>query len=72
MAAGKESFRMVFQLEKATKNTHKYQEQPESGQPPRIGSLYVQKWALGENPPRRLTVTLETTSGTDADQRKGS
>ena len=45
---------------------------PKSGQPPRVGSLYVQKWALGENPPRRLTVTLETTSGTDADQRKGS
>ena len=73
MAANSESFRLVFEFEKATKNTFKYAEQPESGQPPRIGSLYVQKWALGgENPPRRIAVTLETSSGTDADQRKGS
>jgi hypothetical protein len=51
--------RMAFNLDKATKNTFKYEERPESGQPPRIGRLYVQKWALGDNPPSRLTVTLE-------------
>jgi len=73
MAANSESFRLVFELEKETKNTFKFEERPESGQPPRIGSLYVQKWALGgDNPPHRIAVTLETASGTDADQRKGS
>ena len=59
MAASSESFRMVFQLEKSTKNTYKYQEQPESGQPPRIGSLYVQKWSVGDNPPKQLKLTVE-------------
>ena len=51
---------LVFEFEKATKNTYKYAERPDSGQPPRIGSLYIRKWALGsENPPRQLTVTIE-------------
>ena len=59
MAANGEPFKMQFQLEKATKNTFKYEEQPESGQPPRIGSLYVQKWALGGDPPKRITVTIQ-------------
>ncbi|MBM4030153.1 MAG: hypothetical protein FJ291_00015 [Planctomycetes bacterium] len=52
-------FRLLFEFEKATKNTLKYAEKPEAGQPPRIGSLYVQKWALGTGePPRTLTVTV--------------
>lgn len=52
-------FSVAFEFEKATKNTFKYSEVPERGQPPRIGSLYVQKWAVGEEPPRRLSVTVE-------------
>jgi len=52
-------FSLLFGFEKATKNTLKYAEKPEAGQPPRIGSLYVQKWALGTGePPRQLTVTV--------------
>ena len=59
MAGNRASFKMVFQFEKATKNTYKYEEGPESGQPPRIGSLYVQKWVLSPgNPPRQLAVTV--------------
>ena len=54
-------FTIVFELEKSTKNTHKYTECPDAGQPPRIGSLYVQKWALGsDEPPTRLLVTVGT------------
>jgi hypothetical protein len=45
-----------FAKEKETKNTIRYQEQPEEGQPPIIGTLYVAKfWARGAD---RLTVTL--------------
>ena len=53
---------MAFSSRRATKNTFKFEEQPESGQPPRIGSLYVQKWALGEDPPKRITVTVQPES----------
>ena len=52
-------FSLLFEFEKATKNTHKYAEKPEAGQPPRIGSLYVQKWAFGSGePPHKVTVTV--------------
>ena len=63
-------FAIVFEHEKATKNTHKYAECPEPGQPPCIGALYVQKWALGSgSPPQRLTVTVEVGSNeTDHEQ----
>ena len=45
-----------FTKEKETKNTIRYQEQPEEGQPPIIGTLYVAKfWARSAD---RLTVTL--------------
>lgn len=50
----------TFKLEKATKNTQRYQEDPPQGQPPVVGSLYVQQWALGNPPPPSLTVTIET------------
>ena len=60
-----ERFTIVFEYERETKNTYKYSEKPEAGQPPRIGSLYVQKWALGSgDPPRQLAVTVAAVSGT--------
>lgn len=37
-----------FALEKETKGTFRFKEQPESGQPPVVGTLYVQKWAVPE------------------------
>ena len=56
-------FSLLFEFEKATKNTCKYAEKPEAGQPPRIGSLYIQKWAFGtESPPTRLRMTVEKAS----------
>ena len=61
---------LAFRFEKATKNTFKYEERPEAGQPPRIGTLYLQKWAFGtETPPERLRVTVQDASGT-AEQGK--
>ena len=49
---------LTFTIERETKNTVRYQEQTE-GKPPAIGTLYVQKWLLGQNPPATLLVTIE-------------
>lgn len=49
-------FTARFEIEKETKNTIRYSETPEEGQPARIGTLYVQKWAV--NGARALTVTV--------------
>jgi hypothetical protein len=46
-----------FAHEKSTKNTERFAEQLEEGQPPVIGSLYVQKFAVGNA--KSLTVTIE-------------
>lgn len=55
-----EELKVVFEYEKATKNTCKYTEKPAPGQPPRIASLYIQKWVFGtDTPPQRLAVTVE-------------
>ena len=47
----------VFEVEKETKNTIRYAEKAE-GQPPVIGTIYVQKWAL-KGTPKEMKVTLE-------------
>ena len=47
---------LQFSKEKETKNTIRYRDQPEEGQPPIIGTLYVAKfWARGAD---RLTITV--------------
>lgn len=48
---------LTFTLERETKNTIRYQEDA-SGKPPAIGTIYVQKWLLGDAPPKNLTVTI--------------
>ncbi|HTD48836.1 MAG TPA: hypothetical protein VK881_16335 [bacterium] len=48
--------KLIFEKERETKNTIRYQEKPAEGQPPIIGTLYVAKfWAGGAD---RVTVTL--------------
>jgi hypothetical protein len=47
-----------FTQEKETRNTVRFAEQPEEGQPTIIGSLYVSKAALGTPPPAKLVVTI--------------
>jgi len=51
-------FKAAFKIERATKNTIRYMEQPQDGQSPRIGTLYIQKWALGTPPPQTIEVTV--------------
>jgi hypothetical protein len=48
---------LTFTLERETKNTIRYAEDA-SGKPPAIGTLYVQKWLLGNEPPRKLAITI--------------
>ena len=45
-----------FKIEKETKNTVKYNEVPAEGQPPIIGTLYVQKWFAGNAPDIEVTI----------------
>jgi hypothetical protein len=48
---------LTFTLERATKNTIRYAEDA-NGKSPAIGTLYVQKWLLGDKPPEKLTITI--------------
>lgn len=41
-----EEFTARFTREKETKNTVRFEENVAEGQPPRVGTLYVQKWAV--------------------------
>jgi len=50
--------KLQFRFEKETKNTIRYAEVTE-GQPPVIGSLYIQKWFLGTPVPQQITVTIK-------------
>ncbi len=58
-----DSFQVTLHKAKETKNTVRYEE-PESGDPPVIGTLYLQKWAthrLGD--PESIVVTIEPLAG---------
>ena len=45
-----------FKVEKETKNTVKYNETPAEGEPPIIGTLYIQKWFAGNAQEIEVTV----------------
>ena len=52
-----ETQELKFVLERETKNTVRYQEQSD-GQPAVIGTVYIQKSTLGNEPPVDITVTI--------------
>ena len=58
-----EKLELIFNREKETKNTIRYQEElgehAYSSRDIAVGSLYVQKEALGEPAPQKLKVTIE-------------
>ena len=58
-----EKLKLKFTYEKETKNTIRYREElgevAHSSQDIAVGSLYVQREALGDPPPQRLRVTIE-------------
>ncbi len=43
-----ETYEVVFKKVKETKNMVRFEEVPEKGKQPVIGTLYVQKWAVGD------------------------
>jgi hypothetical protein len=45
-----------FTYEKETKNSVRYQELPEPGTAPIVGTLYVQKWFAGDSKTLELTI----------------
>ena len=56
-----ESITIRLRKERETKNTIRFEEmENEEGNPPLVGTLYVQKWALKRlGDPERLTLRLE-------------
>jgi len=58
-----EKLELTFTYEKPTKNCIRYQEElgeeAHSSRDAAVGSLYIQKEALGEPVPQRLRVTIE-------------
>lgn len=52
-----ESIELTFDKEKETKNTVRMQEQPRDGQPPVIGTLYLQKWFVGESNTIKINIS---------------
>ena len=50
--------KIEFTRDKETKNTVRFQEQVADGEQAGIGPLYIQKHALGSEPPKTVTVTV--------------
>jgi len=57
MAEQRKKFETVLTLEKQTKGTYRYREDPEH--PPIVGYIYLKKWVLGPQPPRKIKITFE-------------
>jgi len=55
-----EEIRLRFKRERETKNTVRFEEEvSDSGEPPVIGTLYLQKWALKRlEDPQSVVVTV--------------
>ena len=47
-----------FKKLKETKNTVRFEEEPEDGQPPVIGTLYIQKWFVRDRDQVRVSIDL--------------
>ena len=47
---------IVVVKEKETKNTVKFEEKPEPGKPPVVGTIYIQKWAVGDAAEVQITI----------------
>jgi len=49
---------LKFKKLKETKNTVRFEEEPEDGQPPVIGTLYIQKWFVKDRYQLRVSIDL--------------
>jgi len=57
-----------FEIEKEVKHSVRYKEITEDGTPPIFGTIYVQKWFVGDS--KELTITIE--KGAPAGKSEGS
>jgi hypothetical protein len=55
---------LVFNKEKETKGTYRYQEVEVAERDTAVGSLYLKKAVVGDQPPEQLRVTIEANPGT--------
>ena len=53
---------LVFNKEKETKGTYRYQEVEVTERDTAVGSLYLKKAVIGDPPPVKLQVTIEAKS----------
>jgi hypothetical protein len=49
--------KVKFEFEKKNKNSVRYNEVPEEGMPPVIGSIYVQSWFAGNSKNIEITIS---------------
>ncbi len=49
---------LKFKKLKETKNTVRFEEEAEDGQPPVIGTLYIQKWFVKDRDQVRVSIDL--------------
>ena len=54
---------LVFNKEKETKGTYRYQELEVAERDTAVGSLYLKKAVVGDPPPTQLRVTIEANPG---------
>lgn len=52
-------YQVNFEREKETKNTVRFQEKPEKGKPPVVGTLYLAKWAAGDAKTVQAVITVQ-------------
>ena len=55
---------LVFNKEKETKGTYRYQEVEVAERDTAVGSLYLKKAVVGDPPPAQLRITIEANPGT--------
>jgi hypothetical protein len=65
-----EKHTLRFTREKETKNTVRFEENVAEGKPPVIGSLYVQKWAVGSEESIDVTIGPAADSATQPKKDK--
>jgi len=54
-----EPIEILAVYEKETKNTIRYEEETKEQRPPIIKTIYIQKWALGQEPPEKIKIRIE-------------
>ena len=54
---------ITIRLEKATKNTFKYQEVPQDGEAPITGTVYLRRWFAGSSSAQEWEVTFRPKNG---------